>query len=72
MTNSTYFIEIFRGKNLVKHSNIPVFTERQDPEKHIATYEKEWIRLGYKDKQVWPYLFPSTLDDLPNKCYKME
>ena len=28
--------------------------------------------MGYKDECIWPHMFPSTLDDLPNKWYKME
>lgn len=28
--------------------------------------------MGYKDEQVLPHLFPTILDDLPNKWYKME
>ena len=28
--------------------------------------------MGYKDERAWPYLFPSTLTNLPNKWYKME
>ena len=44
----------------------------KDPQEHIRTCEREWIRLGYKDERTWPHLFPSTLDDLPNKWYKME
>ena len=32
----------------------------------------EWRILRYKDEHIWPHLFPSTLDDLPNKWYKME
>lgn len=41
-----------------------------DPQDHINTYE--WKRTGYKYNRVWPHLFPSTLDDLPNKWYKIE
>ena len=40
--------------------------------KHIDTCEKEWIILCYKDERILPHLFPNTLDDLPNKWYKME
>ena len=36
-------------------------------EKHIQICETEWRRLGYKDERIWSHLFPSTLDDLPNK-----
>ena len=32
----------------------------------------EWRRLGYKEERTWPHLFPSTLNDLANKWYKME
>ena len=49
-----------------------MFIQGQDLEEHIRTCEKEWKRLGYKDKRTWPHLFSSTLADLPNKWYKME
>ena len=49
-----------------------MFIQGQDPKEHIRTCEKEWKRLGYKDKRTWPHLFPLTLADLPNKWYKME
>ena len=68
----TLFIERFGGGKLTKQAQIPVFTQGQDPKNHIRTCEKECIRLGYKDEHIWPHLFPSTLDDLPNKWYKME
>ena len=72
MTTSTYFIERFGRRKLTKHAQIPVFTQGQNLENHISICEREWIRLGYKDEQTWPHLFPSTLDDLPNKWYNME
>ena len=71
-TASTFFVERFGGNKLTWESQIPIFTQGQNPEDHIRTCEKEWKRLGYKDKRAWPHLFPSTLDDLPNKWYKME
>ena len=40
--------------------------------KHIDLCQKEWKRLGYHDERTWPHLFPTTLDDLPNKWYKLE
>ena len=51
---------------------MPVFAQGKDPKKHIVVCEKEWRRLGYKDERVQPHLFSTTLDDLPNKWYKME
>ena len=70
---STFFIKRFGGRKLTKQAQIlPLFTQGQNPKNHIRTCEKEWTRLGYKDERIWPHLFPSTLDDLPNKCYKME
>ena len=71
-TTLTFFIERFGGRKLTKQAQIPVFTQGQDPKNHIRTCEKECIRLGYKDEHIWPHLFPSTLDDIPNKWYKME
>ena len=68
----TFFIERFGGGKLTKKAEILVFTQGKDPEKHIRTCEKEWRRLGYKDERIWPHRFPSTLDDLPNKWYKIE
>ena len=57
-TNSTYFMERFGRRKLTKQAQIPVFTQGQVLEKHIRTCEKEWIRLGYKDERIWPYIFP--------------
>ena len=71
-TASTFFVEWFGGKTLTQESQIPIFTQGQNPEEHIKTCEMEWRRLGYKGERAWPHLFPSTLDDLPNKWYKME
>ena len=71
-TASTFFFERFGGKKLTQEAQIPIFTQGQNPEDHIRTCEQEWRRLGYKDERTWPHLFPSTLDDLPNKWYKME
>ena len=67
-----FFIERFRGRKLTKQAQIHVFTQGQDPKNHIRVCETEWRRLGYKDERIWPHLFPSTLDDLPKKWYKME
>ena len=69
---SNYFVERFGGNNLTNQAQIPIFIQGQNPEDHINTCEKEWRRLGYKDKRAWTHLFPSTLSDLPNKWYKME
>ena len=71
-TSSTYFIERFGGRKLTKQAQILVFAQGQDPKKHINICEREWRRLGYKDERIWLHLFPSTLDDLPSKWYKME
>ena len=66
-TTSTFFIERFGGKKLTNQAQIRMFIQGQDPKYHIRTCEKEWKRLGYRDKCTWPHLFPSTLSDLPNK-----
>ena len=71
-TSSTYFVEIFGGRKLTKQAQILVFTQGQDPKKHINICEREWRRIGYKDERIWLHLFPSTLDDLPSKWFKME
>ena len=71
-TAQTYFVERFGGNNLTNQAQIPIFIQGQNPEDHIKTCEKEWRRLGYKDECIWPHMFPSTLDGLLNKWYKME
>ena len=71
-TTSTYFVDRFSERKLTKPTQIPVFTQGQNPKNHISICERQWRRLGYKDERTWPHLFPSTLDDLPNKWYKME
>ena len=72
MTTYTYFIESFGGKKLITQSNIQVFTKGKNHEKHIDICEKEQRILGYKDERVWRQLFHKTLDDIPNKWYKMK
>ena len=71
-TTSNFFVETLGGRKLTKEAQITVFIQGQDPKNHIRICETEWRRLGYKDERIWPHLFPSTLDDLPNKWYKME
>ena len=66
------FLERSGGRKLTKHAQIPIFIQGQDLEKNIRIYETEWRRLGYKEEGIWLHLFPSTLDDLPKKWYKME
>jgi hypothetical protein len=29
-------------------------------------------RIRYIDERVWPHMFPSTLDEIPSKWYKIE
>ena len=49
-TTSNYFVERFGGKKLTQKAQIPIFTQGQNPEDHIRTYEREWRILGYKDE----------------------
>ena len=72
MTTLTYYIEIFGGNKLIVEANIIKFLTRKDPQEHIENCEIEWKRIGYKDERMWPHLFPSTLDNFPNKWYKIE
>ena len=72
MTTSTYFVEIFGGQKMTAQAQISTFHPGDDLTKHVELCQKEWKRLGYHDEQTWPHLFPSTLDDLPNKWYKIE
>ena len=69
---STYFVERFGRQKLTAQAQITTFHPGDDPTKHIKLYQKECKRLGYHDKRTWPQLFPTTLDDLPNKWYKIE
>ena len=72
MTTSMYFFKIFDGQNLTAQAQITTFHLGDDPTKHIELCQKELKRLGYHNEQMWPHLFPTTLDDLPNKWYKIE
>ena len=72
MKTSTYFVEWFGSQKLTAQDDINTFHPGIDCTKHIELCQKEWKRLGYHDERTWPYLFPSTLDDLPNKWYKIE
>jgi hypothetical protein len=71
-TVSTYFFERFRDKKLSKVADIPTFKIGYDPVEHIQRCESEWRKIGYKDERVWPHMFPSTLDEIPSKWYKIE
>ena len=71
-TTSTHFIKSFRGKNITEEAKIKKFILGSNPQEHIINCESKWKGLGYKDEIVWPHLFSSTLDDLPNKRYKIE
>ena len=51
---------------------ITKFYPGDDLTKHVNLCQKEWKCLGYHDERTWPHLFPTTLDDLPNKWYKLE
>lgn len=53
-------------------ASVNKFLLGNDPQEHINNYEREWKIIGYKDEIIWPHLFPSTLNDLPNKWYKIE
>ena len=44
-------------KKLTTQENIPIFTQKKDPEKHIKIYKREWRKLGYKDEITWPHYF---------------
>ena len=72
MTASTYFVERFGGKKLTAQAQITKFYLGDDSMKHADIFQKEWKRLGYHDERTWPHLFPTTLNDLPNKWYKLE
>jgi hypothetical protein len=69
---STYFIEGFGEKKLAKIVCIPLFKIRYDLVEHIHRYEKKWHRIGYRDERVWMHMFANTLDEIPNKWYKIE
>lgn len=71
-TTSTYFIERFRGTNLTIEAKINKFLPRNDPQEHINNCESDWKRIGYRYEKVLPDLLLSTLNDLPNKWYKIE
>jgi hypothetical protein len=70
-TVSTYFVECFGEKKLSKAVDIPIFKVGYDPVEHIHRCENEWCRIGYRDERVW-HMFPNTLDEIPNKWYKIE
>ena len=72
MTVSMYFLKRFGDKNLSKAMNIPIFRIGYDPVENIQICEIKWRKIGYKDEMVWPHMFPNTLDDIPNKWYKIE
>lgn len=72
MTVSMYFFERFTDKNLSKEADIPIFRIGNDPLYHIQCCEIRWRKIGYKYERVWPHMFPNTLDDMPNKWYKIE
>jgi hypothetical protein len=52
--------------------DIPVFKIGYDPIENIHRCENKWQRIGYKDERVWPHIIPRTLDEIPNKWYKIE
>jgi hypothetical protein len=68
----TYFVKKFSDKKLSKDENIPTFKLGYDPTDNIQNCEREWRRIGYKDERVWPHMFPSTLDKIPRKWYKIK
>lgn len=72
ITTSMYFIKRFGGKKPSAQAQITKFHPGDDPMKNFNLCQTEWKRLGYHDEQTWPHLFLTTLDDLPNKCYKNE
>ena len=61
-----------RQTKLTAQAQITKFYPGNDPTKHVDLCQKEWKRLGYHDERTWPHLFSTTLDDLPNKWYKLE
>jgi hypothetical protein len=71
-TVSNYFVEFFGEKKLSKVADIPIFKVGYDPIEHIHHCENEWHRIGYKDVRVCPHMFPTTLDEIPNKLYKIK
>ena len=72
MTSSTYFIEQFGGQKLTAQADISTFFPGDNPTKHIELCQREWKWFGYHDEWTWTHLFPSSLDDFPNKWYKIE
>ena len=72
MTTLMSFVERFGEQKLTAQAQITKFHLGDDLTKHIDLCQKEWKHLGYHDERTWPYLFPTMLDDLPNKWYKIE
>ena len=72
MTTLTYFIERFGRQKMTAQAQITKFHLGDDPTKHVDLCQKEWKHLGYHDERTWPHLFPSMLDNLTNKWYKIE
>ena len=52
--------------------HISKFYPGDDATKHVDLCQKEWKCLGYHDERTCPHLFPTTLNNLPNKWYKLE
>ena len=71
-TASTYFVKRFGGQKLTAQAQITKFHPGDHPTKHVDLCQKEWKFLGYHDDWTWPHLFPTMLDDPPNKWYKIE
>ena len=67
-----YSVERFDGQKLTAQVQITKFYPGDDPTKHVNLCQNEWKHLGYHDEQTWPHLFPTMLDNLPNKWYKIE
>ena len=72
MTTSTYFVKIFGGKKITNQTQIPVFTQGQDPEKHISTCEIEWKRLVYNMNDYGRTYSRQNQMNYQTKWYKME
>jgi hypothetical protein len=52
---------IWRGEKLFAEVSIEKFKPVFDPISHTKYYEREWIKIWYKDERVWPHMFPNTL-----------
>ena len=64
-------LEIWREEVEVE-DNIKKLLLSNDPQEHINNCKTQWKIIVYRGEIVYPHLFSSTLDDLPNKWYKIK